>query len=139
MARLKAHGIELDRREYATQRVAVMSDGNIMRDFGTGWKLWKRLKVGVDPKEYAAKCRASYNALPEFFHDYVKTLKDATGLPFRSRLHELVKVMPSDPDGVYSEFNDHTYGGDTVDLDDCVKLCRLYQAASLIPMEETNQ
>lgn len=128
MAKLKAHGYELDRREYPAQRVAVMSDGHIMRDYGSGWKLWKKLKPGIDAKDYAKRIRAQYDAHPPVFHAYVKALMDATDIKHRSFLHEAVRLMPTDPDGVWSEFNDFWYGNE-VDLDDCVKLCRLYQEA----------
>lgn len=133
MAKLKAHGTELDRREYPRYRVAVMSDGNIMRDCGAGWKLWKRVQAGIDVQVYAINTRAKYDARPAIFHEYVKTLQDAVSLAFRSELHELVSLLPSDPDGVWSEFNDHhMYSGADIDLDDCVKLCRIYQAATAL-------
>lgn len=136
MAKLKAHGFELDRQEYASFRLAVMSDGHIMRDYGSGWKLWKKVKPGVDVREYAQRMRARYDARHPVFHEYVKTLMQATDMKHRSFLHEAVRLMPNDPDGVWSEFNDHWYGNE-VDLDDCVKLCRLYQVAAESPISET--
>ena len=130
MAKLKAHGIELDRREYPSSRVAVMSDGNIMRDYGQGWKLYKRLKPDAtcSIQEYATNVRAKYDARPAIFHEYVKALMDAVPLTNRGRLHTAVSLMPNDPDGVWSEL-DSPFSGPLVDLDDCVKLCRIYSAA----------
>jgi hypothetical protein len=34
-----------------------MSDGAALRNQGTGWKPWKRVKGGVDPNVFAAKMR----------------------------------------------------------------------------------
>jgi hypothetical protein len=83
MARLKSHGTELGRLEYSDCRVAVMSDGSVLRNQGAGWKRWKRLKAGVDPIAYAAKVRASYDALPAEFHAYVRALAAACDLRAR--------------------------------------------------------
>ena len=134
MAKLSAHGRELDRMEYASFRVAIMSDGNIMRNSGSGWKLWKRLKPGANAAEYAKRQREKYNARPALFHEYIAALTDAVSLENRGRLHMTVSLMPTDPDGVWSELD--SYSGPLVDLDDCVKLCRLYQVASETPIAE---
>src|SRR5574340_10382 len=135
MAKLSAHGIELDRREYPSGRVAVMSDGKILRNQGFGWKLWKRVKPGVDPKVYAEDARKRYEARPAVFHEYMRELINAADLEHRYRLHTAVSLLPNDPDGVWSEVND-TYSGYSIDLDDCLKLCRLYEAAMAARSEE---
>ena|ERR1035441_7110359 len=138
MAKLSAHGAELDRREYPSYRVAVMTDGQILRNHGSGWKLWKRVKPGIQPAAVARKLREKYNARPPIFHEYVKILMDSCNLEHRGQLHMLVTLMPSDPDGVCVEFNDNNqYGGPQVDLDDCVKLCRLYESAMKTEVQET--
>ncbi len=121
MARLSAHGQELDRREYPSCRVAVMSDGNIMRNYGQGWKLWKRVKPGIDVRQYAQGLRARYDARPAEFHNYMKALSDACDLEHRARLHMAIDLMPTDPDGVWSTMDDYSYG---VDLEDIVRACR---------------
>lgn len=127
MARLSAHGTELDRREYGNCRVAVMSDGQIMRNTGAGWKLWKRLKPGVNPQEYAERKRREYLARPAEFHNLIAALIQATSLEHRAHLATLVDLMSTDGDGVYSEFNDSVYGYQ-VDLEDCWRCCRAMQA-----------
>jgi hypothetical protein len=45
-------------------RIAIMSNGAVLRNEGSGWKAWKRVKVGVDPVAYAAKAGATYDARP---------------------------------------------------------------------------
>ncbi len=126
MARLKSHGIELDRREYPTYRVAVMSDGNIMRDSGSGWKLWRKIKPGVDINKYAQESRAKYDSHPAVIDAYIKAIKEAVSIQYRAILHRAVQLMPTDPDGVFSEVNEFHFDS-IVDLSDCVTLCRLYQ------------
>lgn len=125
MAKLKAHGRELDRREYPYYRVAVMADGHILRDSGTGWKIWKRVKPGIDPQAYARDARADYEARPASFHAYMRVLKRATELRYRPFLHEAVVAMGMDADGVYSQFNDYWYGHE-VEMEDCIELCGLW-------------
>lgn len=125
MAKLKAHGTELDRREYPTFRVAVMSDGHIMRNDHDSWHRWKRVKQGISPQEYADKARAAYNARPPEFHAYMRELGTVVPLRLRARLHTAVSLMPGDPDGVWSEMDDR-FMGSTVSVEDCELLCRLY-------------
>lgn len=127
MAKLSAHGTELARRETPTARIAVMSDGQIMRNQGFGWKLWKRLKPGVNATEYARKFDVHTAAIPVEVHNYIEALRDACDLEHRCRLHQAITLMPNDPDGVWSEFDD--YSGYSLDLDDIVKACRWYQIA----------
>lgn len=121
MAKLSAHGRELDRREYCDCRIAVMSDGNVMRNFGQGWKLYKKVKPGVDIAQYAKDLRAKYDARPEVFHSYIKALIDCTDLEHRARLHMAIDLMPEDPDGVWSEMD---MGYHSVDIEDVVRACR---------------
>src|ERR1700734_4342436 len=103
MARLHAHGTELARRETLTGRIVVMSDGNIMRNDGFGWKIWKKLKRGVDAEKFAQKFNAWTEALPPEVRAYIQALEDICGLEHRARLHTAISLMPNDPDGVWSE------------------------------------
>ena len=64
MAKLSARGRhELARFEYASKRVARMSDGNILVNHGSGWSQYGKLKIGVDPVESAKNAQAKYDAL----------------------------------------------------------------------------
>ena len=133
MAKLSAHGTELARRETPTGRIAVMSDGQILRNQGAGWKLWKRLKPGVDPKAYADKFKAFTAAIPFEVQAYIDALQNAADLEHRWRLHTAITLMPQDPDGVWSECDDYGY---TLDLDDIVKACRAYEVAQRFVQEQ---
>jgi hypothetical protein len=103
-----------------------MSDGQIMRNQGQGWKLWKRLKPGVDPAEYARKFRERSAAIMPEVRMYIEALADAVDLEHRWMLHESIVAMPEDPDGCWSALDDYGCGAD---LDDIVKACRLYLVA----------
>lgn len=106
-----------------------MADGNILRNQGAGWKLWKRLKDGVNVLEYVSKQRAAYDARPAEFHVYIKSLMDATDMEHRAQLHMMVDLMPTDGDGVYSEFNDNNqYSDAVITLDEAWACCRARQA-----------
>src|ERR1017187_1582909 len=121
MARLNEHGTELARTEYSDCRVAVMSDGSVLRNQGSGWKRWKRVKAGFDPVAYAARMRAAYDALPAEFHAYIRALVAACDLAHRAQLNALVDQMPEDPDAVWSLFDDSGYG---LEIQDVVRCCR---------------
>jgi hypothetical protein len=75
-----------------------MSDGAVLRNQGTGWKPWKRVKGGVDPNAFAAKMRATYDARPSEFHAYIRALVAACDLAHRAQLNALVDQMLEDPD-----------------------------------------
>jgi hypothetical protein len=143
MTRLNEHGTELARTEYSDCRVAVMSDGSVLRNQGDGWRTWKRLKASVDPAAFAAKMRASYDARPAEFHAYIKALVAACNLEHRAQLNALVDQMPEDPDAVWSMFDDAGYG---LQIEDVARCCRARLAllanrlppnGRLIPPKET--
>src|SRR5262249_30288806 len=125
MARLGKHGTELARAEYADCRVVIMSDGHLMRNDGTGWHAWKRLKAGVDPVAYAARLRAAYDARPAEFHAYIRALVAACDLKHRARLNTLVGEMPEDPDAVLAVFDDFDYD---LQIEDVARCCRARRA-----------
>ena len=125
MTRLSPHGPELGRLEFMGCRIAIMSDGSVLRNQGAGWKRWKRLKAGVDPVAYAAKARAAYSLRPAEFHAYIRALAAACDLAPRAQLNALVDQMPEDPDAVWSLFDDPGYG---LLIEDVVRCCRAYRA-----------
>jgi hypothetical protein len=64
-----------------------MSDGNILRNDGCGWKLYKRLKPGVDAYAYARKFEAFTAAIPEPIRRYTEALAEAVSLEYRAPSH----------------------------------------------------
>ncbi len=121
MTRLNQHGTELARMEYTDCRIAIMSDGAILRNDGTGWERWKHLKVGVEPAAYAAKAKAAYNSRNAEFHAYIRALAAACSLEHRAQLHALVDQMPEDPDAVWALFEDPRYD---LQIEDVLRCCR---------------
>lgn len=128
MAKLSARGrTELARFEYASKRIARMSDGNLLVSCGRGWSQYGKLKPGIDPVASAREAQAKYNARPLEFHRYIDALMQAVPLERRGELHTAITVMPDDPDGVWSEMDDR-YWGEGPDLEDVVQACRAYKA-----------
>src|SRR5690242_10697049 len=129
MAKISAHGKELDRREYASFRLAVFEDGHILKNAGSGWKLYRKVKPGVNVVQYALDCRRRYNERPEEFHRYIAALQDVGSREKRWMLHTAITMMPEDPERVWSEMTDHAGSyGDSYDLEDIVRPCRAYMA-----------
>jgi hypothetical protein len=125
MAKLSARGrTELARFEYASKRIARMSDGNILVSYGRGWSQYGKLKPGIDPATSAREAQAKYDARPVEFHLYIKALMNACAA---------ITLMPEDADGVWSTLDDRHFGSGP-DLEDCVRACRAYQ--SLMRMAE---
>ena len=62
MAKLSAHGTELARIDAITARYSIRSDGHILRNGGSGWKLWRKTR---NPVEYAEKAIARQANLAE--------------------------------------------------------------------------
>ena len=121
MVSLKMHGAELARMELSDCRVAIMSDGQVLRNEGTGWKRWKRMKAGVDPVAYAAAALAKYQARSAEFHAYIRALVNASDLAHRGQLHALVALMPEDPDAVLAFMDDPRY---EIRIEDVARCCR---------------
>jgi len=130
MAKLNAHGAELYRVEMANCRIAYMSDGHILRDDGGGWKLWRRCKDGVDPRELAEKKRQFYaNVKPErtFRAEFRESMvREFPSLEHRLCCYTAISLMPDDVDGVWSTLDDYGHG---VDLETVKHLCEMYQRA----------
>ena len=132
MAKLSAHGIELVRIERLDCAISYHSDGHILRNEGSGWKLWKKLRPGVDPTEAALKAKARYDeklAKGPAFAAWRELVHDLCPRQWRSLLVTAVSTLQDDPDGLWSEMEMfHDVG---LSLDDCVNLCRAYGAALL--------
>jgi len=124
MAKLKAHGKEIARWELPSSRIALFEDGHLLRNRGDGWKLYRKLKPGVDVVEAAAHRNAlmerKLEACPGWAR-LIKLLNGAASLRNRGLLLACIDMMPSDPDGVWSECNDSL--GLNLTVDDCVELC----------------
>jgi hypothetical protein len=137
MAKLSAHGTEIGRLVFTAYSKAYMSDGKILKNYGDGWKLSAKLKLGVNPEDYFKKCQVRLIewaiANPEAAA-YKKALHNLTSQSNRSKLAISVQLMPDDADGIWSDCCDGWAGNIHADLDEIAELCQLYLA---IPRKET--
>jgi len=132
MAKLKAHGHEIGTIYFATSAKRYMSDGVILKNYGTGWKIHGKVKAGIEPRmAYANAVERQNKMLAErpAFAAYRKALHNLAGLCKRWQLQAAIELMPDDPDGVWAEACDGWRNIVSADLDEVSDLCRTYQAA----------
>lgn len=131
MATLRAHGTVLDTFEYATARIAVMSDGRVLKNHGDGWKKYRKANPGVSAETIATTRRESYDLrmqnCPQWAK-YIRLLCCTVSLKNRSMLHTAIELMPDDADGIWSSLDDY---GINLDLEDIVELCAFYAAGKI--------
>lgn len=128
MATIYKHG-EIGQIERLTHKLCYCLDGKILRNNGNGWKLWAKLKPGIDPQAHFARKQAEYaNKLttkPAFAAWRRKIHSYAFGK--RTLLVEAIKMLGNDIDGLWSELNDICRISVTVE--DCQSLVDKYNAA----------
>lgn len=132
MAKLSAHGDMVGTLEFLTTAKRYMSDGNILRNVGFGWKLYAQVKPGIAPADAFGRARQRLEAkLVEFpaMAAYRRELHGLAGLCKRWKLHAAVQMMPDDPDGVWSEACDGYGDNVCADIDEVVQLCTAWKAA----------
>jgi hypothetical protein len=132
MAKCSAHGTEIGTIYKSTSAKRYMSDGVILKNIGFGWKLYGKVKPGIDPKDAYSRAKTKYDealALRPNLAAYIKELHDMAGLSKRWKLHAAVSLMPDDYDGVWSEACDGYNDNVSASVDEISHLCRLYQAA----------
>jgi hypothetical protein len=132
MAKVSAHGQIIGTIEFTTTAKRYMSDGVVLKNFGTGWKIHGKVKDGFTPQEAYEKAINRQNEArkthPANFA-YRKELHDLAPITKRWKLHTAVEMMPDDPDGVWSECCDGYCDNVSADIEDVVKLCMLYRNA----------
>ena len=136
MATLNKHGEHVV-IEYVWYRKAYCADGAVLANYGDGWKVAAKLKAGYDWRDVATKKIQDrdrmYYECPAFakFVGHVNSL--VGGYCHRPLVKVALSMLSDDPDGMWSELNDHgMYGNNKtleLSIDDCVKLCEGYTAA----------
>lgn len=110
MATIYKHGGEVGRIERLTFSMLFCEDGKILRNDGAGWRIWRKLKPGVEggPRGSFNRCRAEYDEklarLPAFAHWRERVHEFP--LKKRALVVEAVRLLPADPDGLWSELED---------------------------------
>lgn len=127
MAKLKSHGEELFRIDLTTCRQAYFSDGNILRDYGDGWKLYRKLKLGIDATEHAKKRKEFFDNQDSAQADFRRAMVNEWKKPIdRARVFTVIQMLGNDLDGCWSELDDAGIGTDCETLG---KLIVLYDLA----------
>lgn len=110
MATLSKHGRELLRIDGLLVKIVYCADGKVLRNTGSGWKIWKKVKAGLDPVEVASKRHLSHQAWREArpcYCDFERQFKSLVPPDHRWTAWEALKSLPDDLDGLWVEFNDH--------------------------------
>jgi len=129
MAKLKSHGeYKILRRLW--NKIAYCQDGKILINRGDGWKLFKKLKPGVDwesaftrmveMQRQNREANVCLKALTDFLDEICPSYKK------RAYLQVALEALRDDPDGLYIELKDITGMDFELDFSDVNKLCTLY-------------
>jgi hypothetical protein len=116
MAKLSAHGQEIGRIHYIRKSTAYFPDGKILCNRGDGWKLYKNVKPGIDPREAFRHCQESHWSLLQSKPALRAYHHAITAIPLSKRwkLTTAMEVLGDDLDGIWSETCDGY--GDNLDL-----------------------
>lgn len=131
MAKLSAHGHEIGRVYYIASTLAYMSDGHVLRNAGNGWKQYRKVKAGITPEIAFASRKAQqeeFLAAHPAYAAFSKAVQKSAGLAVRWKLVAAIELMPSDPDGVWSEACDGYVDNVSLAVEEIAELCTLYRA-----------
>lgn len=128
MATLSKHGEQLLVVERLTTKLAYMSNGNILINRGDGWKLWRKVKPGINPVEYANKRKVDYSQFLAERPDYseYRRLLHQHSFCKRGLIQCALEMLGNDIDGLWSELNDHADVG--IDVEECAELARAFES-----------
>jgi len=132
MAKVSAHGTIIGTVDYCGKSKRYMSDGKVLVNYGSGWKIGGSVKPGITPQfafENARDRMAADSIARPAFAAYRKELIHLTSMSNRAKLHMAVQLMPDDCDGVWSEVCDGYQDNVHADVDEIGELCRLYRVA----------
>lgn len=128
MATIYKHG-ELGQIERLTHKVCYCADGKILKNYGAGWKVWGKLKPGIDPLAHFEKCKANYaeklQKMPAFAN-WRKKLHNAFSFKNRRLAVESIKMLGDDWDGAWASLDDY---GIRVDFESFMSVCAAYKLA----------
>lgn len=133
MAKLSAHGKEVGRIQYVAHDVAVMSDGYVLKNFGSGWKIHGKLKAGITPENAYQSRLSKLQNQPDEYHIFKEKLFSLTrSLEKRAQIMVTLQLLGNDADGVWSELTD-SYLGPRIDADigEIVELCKAHEVYRL--------
>lgn len=139
MATIYKHGGEVGRIEKLSFTMLFCEDGKILRNHGDGWKLWRKLKAGVEGGVHGCfnRCRAEYDEKLRACPDFAHWRELVHNFPLRKRLLvvEAVKLLSNDPDGLWNELEDM---GLAVSHGEAKALLDAYRAANVEAKAQQN-
>jgi hypothetical protein len=136
MAKLSARGrIEIGRIEFLVKTKSYFTNGDILVNYGYGWKQYSKVKTGLNPQEvyqrYVQKQQQFLKDHP-LFAEYERLLHKMCGLCNRSLVHTAISSMPDDPDGIWSEFEDsYMPNKPHLSFEEIAELCKAYKAMEI--------
>ena len=105
------------------------SDGKLLKNRGDGWKLYRKVKAGVDINAHVEERKASHQAWLDkrpAYQEFKRLMFAATGsLEKRAHLFMAIEMGGNDADGLWCELGD---AGFHLELDEITALCNAYDA-----------
>ena len=129
MAKLSAHGTQIGEVKLLTKTKRYFSDGKILINYGDGWKLFGKVKPGMDPGEVSKTAEEKQKEglrIRPLYAKYFKLLHKSAGMNLRSKLHTAVSMMPEDPDGAWACLDDEWNCRGKWTFEDINALCLAY-------------
>ena len=135
MAKLSIHGDGIQ-IEYLRKKKAYCSDGKVLINYGGGWKLYAKIKPGLNYKDVAQRAldyqRQQITAATAWAEYRNILMKEIKSLEKRNLFLAVFELMPDDPDGVYSETHDcFMHDMPRLDLDTICQLSRLHKQVEI--------
>jgi hypothetical protein len=130
MAVLSKHGTELLRVDLLWHKLSYRSDGNVLRNNGSGWKMFKKMK-GDSRETFAAIAERAKRISQEedeknpFYQQFRGLLYSLVPFVNRYTVVSGLKAFSHDPDGLYIELNE-CYSEFKLSASDCISLCQSY-------------
>jgi hypothetical protein len=137
MATLKKHG-DHTVFEFIGYKKAYCSDGTILKNYGSGWKLYGKIKQGLTYKQACEIVQKNINESKvnrPFFQKY-KKLMFQYSLAARVILETALKYLGDDIDGIWSEINDNPFTHKSLKSITFEEIQEIYNARQLALSEQ---
>lgn len=132
MAAISKHG-QNEIIEYVSFKKAYCSDGKILKNYGSGWKLYGKIKSGYDYKSAYAEAKKNQDKKLKEFPAYAKFFKAIKSLcrsmQKRQLLIQGLSVSSNDPDGLWSDLDGYWQTKGAFTFGDIEKICNAYDKA----------
>ena len=128
MACLSKHG-EYTKFEFPRYNKAYCEDGAVLINYGSGWKLYGKLKMAYADAIKGIKAKQAAVG-PSSQKLYAELFRMAGTLKNRCMLCQALEAYAHDPDGMFVEL-DEMYGSNKWNRDEIKNLCFLFGVAQV--------